>query len=650
MKFERLFSQFNIKNLVLKNRIVFLPHYTALGTIDGSPSEEEAYYYVERSKGGVGLIISGNYAVSKKGQWHRTAVNVSDKRTIKDFQKMVEEIHKYNTKIIGQLNHAGSTKMEKPGPDLYAPSQVIENSTNAYTIEINEYEISEVIKSFKRSAENLIESGFDGVEIKVGHDGLLRTFISPYYNKRNNKYGGDFEGRMRIIFEVFSSVKEILREDTVLGIRLCMDEFDDDGYNLETGIKVAKYLTEKKLVDYINTDAGSWNTFIVQIPPMSVPLGFSEYISASLKKEINVPIIIFGRINDPVQAEQMLENGSADLIGMARQLICDPETPKKARKGLIDNIRKCIACNEGCLGQVMNNQPLKCIQNPSVGREKKYGIGKLRKTKLAKKVVVIGGGVAGLKFSEIAAKRGHNIVLFEKEKKLGGQINLLEKIPFRNEFSEVIRYLEFQIKHLDNITLKISEEADEEKIIYENPDILVIASGAEPFIPSEYIYNGKTITSRRVLNDTANIGRSVIIYDLLSKNEGIGIAEYLFEFYKKIKIHYFTPMGNIGLNTQPANLDVLLRKLMPLDLKITPFHTIKSVDKDKIVFKKIYSKKEYKINNYDNLIYLGCMRSSDELYWKFKDRIKKVYRVGDAKAPSGVELAIRDSEELARLI
>lgn len=648
IKFKKLFSEFNIKNLTLQNRIVFLPHYNGLGSITSLPTEEDADYYAERAKGGAGLIISGNYAVSKDGQFHRTFADASDKETIKNFKKMIKKVHKYNTKIFGQISHCGSTKMAKPRHELYAPSQVIEKSTNSYTIEIDKYRIKEIIKSFAKSAENLAESGFDGIEIKVGHDGLLRTFISPYYNKRKDEYGGNFENRMRIILEVFSSIKEVLKEDIILGVRICLDEFDDEGYGLETGIKVAKYLDDRNLIDYINSDAGTWYISFIDHSPMSIPLGFSEYMSADLKKEINIPVIAFGRINDPVQAEQILERGSADLIGMARQLICDPETPKKAGKGFIDEIRKCIACNEGCSGQCMNNQPIGCIQNPAAGREKKYGIGTLRKTKLAKKILVVGGGVAGLKFAEIAAKRGHNIVLFEKDKILGGQINLLKKIPFRNEFSEIIRYLEFQVKQLKNITLKISTEAVRESIKRENPDVLVIASGAQASVPKD-IYNEKTATSWELLNDTVSIGKNIVIYDRLSNNEGIGVVEYLFEYYENIKVQYFTPAKNIGLEVLPESLDILFRKLMPLDFTITPFYIIESADKNKIVFKKIYSEKKYTVTGYDNLIYLGNMKSCDWLYWEFKDNIQ-TYRLGDAKAPAVVELAIRDAEELARLI
>ncbi|MBI9098364.1 MAG: hypothetical protein JEY91_07790, partial [Spirochaetaceae bacterium] len=349
-KFERLFSGFSIRNLHIKNRIVFLPHYTAFAEVTGLPSEIETYYYTERAKGGAGLIITGNYAVSPIGQMHRTFINASDKRCIPNFTKTVENCHKYGAKVIGQLSHAGATKVEQPRSNCLAPSQVVEKSTSTYTTKITKSEILRTIGEFETASETLAESGFDGVEVKVAHDGLLRIFLSPYYNRRTDEYGGSFENKMRIIHEVFVAIRKTIGSDMVLGVRLSVDEFEDDGFDLDTGVRVARYMSEHKLVDYISCDAGTWNTFIMQIPPMSIPLGYGEYLSAAVRKVVDIPVVAFGRINDPVQAEQILENGSADLIGMARQLLCDPETPNKSEKGLIDDIKKCIGCEEGCIG------------------------------------------------------------------------------------------------------------------------------------------------------------------------------------------------------------------------------------------------------------------------------------------------------------
>jgi len=651
IKYEKLFSEFKLKNLTLRNRIVWLPHNTGYATMDSLPNEAAIYYYAERAKGGVSLIVSGNYAVSKSGQMHRTFVNASDESVIPNFTETANLVHKYGAKIIGQITHCGPTKMEKPQSDLWAPSQVIEGSSGAHTVEMDRDEMKCVITSFVKTANNLIRSNFDGIEVKVAHDGLLRAFISPHYNKRSDEYGGSFKNRMRFVTEVFSAIRQSIGEDTVLGIRLCMDEFEDDGYKLEDGIQIAKFLEEKKLIDYVSTDAGTtWLSFIMQIPTMSVPLGYAEYMSYELKKEVKIPVIAFGRINDPLQAEQILQNESADLIGMARQLICDPETPIKAEAGDIDQIRKCTACIDGCIGQGLQYQPIRCIHNPAVGREKSLGIGTLVKSKKKKKIVVVGGGVAGMKFAEVAAKRGHRIILFEKEKVLGGQINYVKKIPFRNEFSEITHYLEYQIKNNKNIEIRLDFEANEKDILKESPDAVIVATGARRYVPKEF-RNKKVFTSIDILSGNVEIGKNVVIYDKLAKEEGIGMADYLCEFYEDTKIKFFSPANQTeGGGVNFINLDTLYRKLYPKGVEFFSFYELMEVRYDKLTFINMYSRKKKYINNYDNLIHVGDSESINQLYKDLKGKIKEVYRLGDSKAPRIVELAISTADELARNI
>ena len=299
----KLLSAFKIKKVFLKNRIVFLPHYHGLSSIDGLPTQIEIDYYVERAKGGAGLIIVGGHAVSQSGQMHRTFVDASKKESVPTFKKMVSEVHKNNAKIFCQLTHAGPTKMCRVTSDLWSPSQVLEENSGKYTMEMSKLEINDLINSFRESARNVIESGFDGIEIKVAHDGLLRAFISPVFNKRSDDYGGSFTNMTRILVEIFSIIKEINKSEIPLGIRLCMDEFNNEGYKLDYAVEIVKYLVSKELIDYVNTDAGTG--FIIPIPPMSIPLGFAEYMASAIKKDVNIPVIAYGRINDPIQAEQI---------------------------------------------------------------------------------------------------------------------------------------------------------------------------------------------------------------------------------------------------------------------------------------------------------------------------------------------------------
>lgn len=650
LKFEKLFSPFTLRGVTLRNRIVFLPHYTAMATRESLPSDTEVAYYAERAKGGAGLVIAGNYAVSPSGQMHATFVNASDPRVVKNFTRTARLVHGHGAKIFGQLTHAGPTKMEKPQPDLWAPSQVVEGSSGTHTMEIGPAEIEQIVKSFGVSATHLRESGFDGVEIKVGHDGILRAFLSPHYNKRTDRYGGSLENKARILVEVLTAVRAVMSQRMVLGMRLVMDEFEEDGYRLDYALMVAKYLERQGLIDYVSVDAGTtWLSYIMQIPPMAIPLGFAEYMAAELKREVKVPVIAFGRINDPVQAEQILQNESADLVGMARQLICDPEMPAKSLRGDVDGIRKCVACEDGCCGQGVQLQPIRCIQNPAVGREKLLGIGTLRKARRAKNVVVVGGGVAGMKTAEIAAKRGHSVVLFEKEKTLGGQLGLVRKIPFRNEFSEVTRFLEFQLKSLQNVTLRMNEEATEHTVLKESPDVVIIAAGSTRYVPAE-MTGPRVASSWDVLKDAVEIGRDVVIFDMLAKEEGIGVAEYIAEYYPGAKIRFFTPAHSPGADVHFLNQDVLFRKLYAKSFVPYPLYELHHVTEASIVFTQRYSRSELVVDGYDAFVIVGTMRSNDEMYKALMGKVPELHRVGDARAPRLVELAIHGAESLARTL
>jgi 2,4-dienoyl-CoA reductase-like NADH-dependent reductase (Old Yellow Enzyme family) len=650
LKFDKLFSPFAIRGVELRNRIVFLPHYTAMANRTSLPSESEVHYYGERAKGGAGLIIAGNYAVSRSGQMHCTFVNASDRRVVPVFAQTARLVHRHGGKIVGQLTHAGPTKMEKPQPDLWAPSQIVEGSSGTHTMEVGTAEIAQVVSSFHEAAANLRRSAFDGAEVKVGHDGILRAFLSPHYNKRSDVYGGSFEGKMRILVEVLEAVRAAIASRMILGMRLCMDEFEEDGYGLQYAVSVARHVAERGLVDYLSVDAGTtWLSYIMQIPPMSIPLGFAEYMSAELKREVKIPVIAFGRINDPVQAEQILQNDSADLIGMVRQLICDPEMPNKSQRGDLDGIRKCIACEDGCCGQGVQFQPIRCIQNPAVGKERSLGIGTLQPTARKKKVVVVGGGVAGMKTAEIAAKRGHDVVLFEKDKVLGGQINLVRRIPFRNEFSEVQRYLEFQLKGLPNVTIRLDSEATEATVLGESPDAVVIATGSTRDVPPAFS-GARACSSWDVLKCGAEIGPEVVIYDMLAKDEGIGTAEYIAEYFEESQIRFYTPANAPAADVHFLNQDVLFRKLFARNVSFYPFSELARADGDGIVFVNRYSRQETRVESWDTFVIIGAMHSNDALYWRLLGKTAELYRVGDARAPRVVELAIHSAEELARTI
>jgi 2,4-dienoyl-CoA reductase-like NADH-dependent reductase (Old Yellow Enzyme family) len=304
---------------------------------------------------------------------------------------------------------------------MWAPTQMPEPSSHFSTKAMDEDDIRAVISGFAASARNAVEAGFDGIEIKVAHDGLLRSFASPFFNRRSDRYGGSFENRMRLSVEVLVAIKEQAGDTFPVGVRICLSEFTAFGYDLDYGLRVAKTLETSGLVDYFNADAGSFSSYWIEIPPAAVAPAEFRKLNAELKRATQLPVIAFGRITPPQLGEDMLRDGEADLIGMARQLIADPETPNKLKAGRVSLVRLCVACNDACIFQVGQEKAVRCIHNPSAGREREMNERLVTQAEVARRVVVVGGGPAGLKVAEIASKRGHKVMLLERENALGGK-------------------------------------------------------------------------------------------------------------------------------------------------------------------------------------------------------------------------------------
>ena len=361
--FAHLLSPFAVGRVTLRNRIVFQPHFTALGHADGMPSDDHVAYHEERARGGVGLIVFESQAVHPTGKMSRRFVNAWDPVIVPRMAKVAEAVHRHGAKLFGQLTHGGHTSLERPPPIMWAPTQMSEPSSYHSTKAMDEEDIRAVIAGFAASARNMIDAGLDGVEIKIAHDGLLRSFASPFFNRRTDRYGGSFENRMRLCLEVLDAIKKATGPDVPLGVRMCVNEFTIFGYDEEYGLKMAATLEMTGQVDYFNSDAGSFSSFWMEIPPAAVAANDFRKINAVLKKASRIPVIGFGRLT-PTAAEALLAAGEADLIGMARPLIADPEIPNKLMAGRGDLIRVCVACNDACVYQAGQEKPLRCIHNP----------------------------------------------------------------------------------------------------------------------------------------------------------------------------------------------------------------------------------------------------------------------------------------------
>ena len=682
-QFDALFQPLEINQLTIRNRVVSTAHAEVYATEDGMTTERYVKYYEEKSKGGIGLSICGGSSVvsidSPQNWWQ--SVNLSTDKIIPYFQNLADAVHKHGGHIMIQITHMGRRSRWDGGnwSTLVSPSGIREPVHRATCKTIEDEEIERIINDYAQAARRAKEGGLDGIELSAVHQHLIDQFWSPRVNKRVDQWGGSFENRMRFGMRVIEAVRAEVGRDFAVGLRICGDEFHPDGLSQDDMKEIAVYYDKIGLLDFfgvVGSGCDTHNTLANVIPNMSYPPEPFLHLAAGIKQVVNVPVIHAQNIKDPNQAQRILEAGYVDFVGMTRAHIADPHLIAKIKLDQIDQIRQCVGANY-CIDRQYQGLDVLCIQNAATSRESTMPHLISKTTGVIRKVVVIGGGPAGLEAARVCAERGHQVTLIEQVSELGGQITIASKAPQRDQIAGITRWFVLELNRL-GVDIKLNTQADADAILALQPDVVILAVGGTPFLqqnPKWHADEGMVISSWDILTGAVDPGKNVLVYDTICEFSGMSVADYLSA--KGSLVEMVTDDIKPGVAVGGTSFPTYYRNLYKQEVVMTPDFMLEEVyregDKLVAVLENEYTgQKEERV--VDQIVVENGISPNEELYYQLKaDSVNKgqmdiqalydaklqpclngvaagylLFRIGDCVAQRNTHAAIYDALRLCK--
>jgi len=640
MSFSNLFKSISIGRLSIKNRIVFPPMGTRFADVSGQVTQRHIDHYKARAKGGAGLLIVPWVLVDTQMEKKTGRLRLDSDEYIRGLNEIVEAVHSHDAKIAIQLSQGGRAISASEAlngiPVSSSVSYCQPYNTTARALTLSE--IDHLVEAFAMASYRAKIAGFDAVEYHAASGYLISQFLSPYVNKRTDKYGGNAEKRLTFLYEIIERTREKVGPDYPLMVRISGDEFVDGGLTLDDNKYIAQRL-EAAGVNCIDVTMGIVESYHKAMPPMSVPRAAYIHLAKGIKESVSIPVIGVVRINNPTLAERLLEEENADMIAMGRALLADPELPNKAKRGALDDINPCIYCNR-CEMATSDNVHVRCSVNPNLGNENKYP---LEPTRKPKRIIVVGGGPAGMVAATQTALKGNDVTLFEKKGKLGGQLVLAASPPYKDEIYPLIDYLETQLCK-SGAKVILDQEVTNQSLLELQPEVVIISTGAQQIVPRiDGIDKQNVVYAWDVLRGNVETGNKVIVIG--GGMVGLETAEYLAENGCQVQIIEMLP--EVGKDMEPFSKIFLIERFQEMGVKISTSCMVNKINDNGV--EATDNKWRKHLYEAENVVIAVGSRVDNSINTSFSKGIE-VHTIGDCKMPRKILEAIHEGTLVAQRI
>ena len=648
-QYKHLLSPVDIGPFTLRNRVLVTGHVPGLEA-GGHVNDDYIAYQRAKAGGGAALQISGSTAVHRSGAVGAgRGLNASGDSCIDGYQRLADAVHSNDGRFLIQLGHAGATVTDTDaGRPLIAPSPIMSRISRETPKQMTIIEISEIVEAHESAAVRVRRGNLDGVELLSAFGYLPAAFLSPYSNTRTDEYGGSLENRMRFLLQTINAVRAGIGQDRILGVRLPGDEKVVGGLTQSDLQEIAKLLAQTGLVDYLNIIVGTnyeRSGRMEHWPPTPAPHGLFVPLAAGIKSQVAIPVFTAGRITDPAMANTIIERGEADMVGMTRAQISDPDLVKKLIEGRPQDIRPCVGANL-CIAQAMASKPIRCIHNPMTGRDSAWG--DLSPTDAPKNVTVIGGGPAGLEAARVAAERGHRVTLFEASNDIGGQLATWSQAPMTREFRKTLNWYKTQLTQLQ-VHVRTGQRLKPEDVAVLNTDVLILATGAIPTKPL-LIPTGPdaipVIDPWQAICDVPT-GQHILINDEGGGRAALSAADALLD---QNRITLVTAEYALGELVTPTVRAPIYKRFLKGKVVMHPSQEIHTIVGNTVTLRSVHTGEEMDIRDVDIVVDWRGGIVETTLQSAVAARGLPHSIIGDCVAPRQVHIAIAEGAMAARAI